>query len=141
MVRPVAPAPTSIILHTVSRVLEIGFDDGLRFRLPFEFLRVTSPSAEVRGHGAGQEVLQTGKRDVAIRAIEPVGHYAIKPIFDDGHETGIYTWDYLYRLGHEYEALWAEYLKRLDAAGASRDAAEKGSSSAGSFRTVMFKKD
>ena len=115
--------PTRIVLHKVSCVLEVEFGDGFIFRLPSEFLRVYSPSAEVRGHGPGQEVLQVGKRDVAIDAIEPVGHYAIQPQFSDGHFSGIYSWDLLYRLGREQEALWADYLSRLDAAGASRDPA------------------
>ncbi|NBS94669.1 MAG: DUF971 domain-containing protein [Betaproteobacteria bacterium] len=115
--------PTRIVLHKVSRVLEVEFGDGFIFRLPSEYLRVYSPSAEVRGHGPGQEVLQVGKRDVAIDAIEPVGHYAIQPQFSDGHFSGIYSWDLLYRLGREQEALWADYLARLDAAGSSRDPA------------------
>ena len=115
------PQPTSIVVHTQSRVLEIEFADGRCFRLPFEFLRVHSPSAEVRGHGPGQEVLQTGKRDVGIEAVEPVGHYAIQPRFSDGHDTGIYAWDYLYWLGGRQETLWSDYLRRLEKAGASRD--------------------
>src|SRR4030095_16665673 len=104
-----------------SRVLEIAFADGKTFRLPYEFLRVYSPSAEVRGHGPGQEVLQTGKRNVEIRSVEPVGSYAIQPTFSDGHATGIYSWDYLYELGEEQDRLWAEYLKKLEAGGGSRD--------------------
>jgi DUF971 family protein len=100
--------------------MEIAFDDGKTFRLPYEYLRVFSPSAEVRGHGPGQEVLQTGKRDVEIKGLEPVGSYAVQPTFSDGHSTGIYSWDYLYELGLEQEANWADYLKRLGAAGASR---------------------
>jgi DUF971 family protein len=117
------PSPTDIVLHTASRVLEITFDDGAHFRLPFEFLRVYSPSADVRGHGPGQETLQEGKRDVSIDALEPVGHYAIKPTFSDGHDSGIYAWDYLYELGVQQEQLWGQYLQRLEAAGASRDTA------------------
>ena len=117
------PSPTDIVLHTASRVLEIAFDDGARFRLPFEFLRVYSPSADVRGHGPGQETLQEGKRNVTIDELEPVGHYAIKPTFSDGHDSGIYAWDYLYELGTQQERLWGEYLQRLEAAGASRDTA------------------
>ena len=117
------PSPTDIVLHTASRVLEITFDDGAHFRLPFEFLRVYSPSADVRGHGPGQETLQVGKRDVSIDALEPVGHYAIKPTFSDGHDSGIYAWDYLYELGVQQEQLWGDYLQRLEAAGASRDTA------------------
>jgi DUF971 family protein len=101
-------------------VLELAYDDGRSFRLPFEFLRVYSPSAEVRGHGPGQEVLQTGKRDVDITALEPVGSYAIQPMFSDGHNTGIYSWDYLYELGANQEQLWADYLSRLETAGSSR---------------------
>jgi DUF971 family protein len=111
------------VLHTASRVLEIAFDDGARFRLPFEFLRVYSPSADVRGHGPGQETLQEGKRNVTIDELQPVGHYAIKPTFSDGHDSGIYAWDYLYELGTQQERLWGEYLQRLEAAGASRDTA------------------
>ncbi|MDA8109769.1 MAG: DUF971 domain-containing protein [Betaproteobacteria bacterium] len=118
-----SPSPTEITLHQKSRVLEIAYSDGKVFRLPYEFLRVYSPSAEVRGHGPGQEVLQTGKRDIEIRALEPVGSYALQPRFSDGHDTGIYSWEYLYELGLDQERLWAEYLARLAAAGASRDAA------------------
>jgi DUF971 family protein len=114
------PTPTEIRLHQKSRVLEIAFDDGRQFRLPYEYLRVFSPSAEVRGHGPGQEVLQTGKRDIEIRSVEPVGSYAIQPMFSDGHATGIYSWDYLYELGVEQEARWASYLRQLEAAGQSR---------------------
>jgi DUF971 family protein len=116
-----SPAPTEILLHQQSRRLEIAFSDGARFEFSFEFLRVNSPSAEVRGHGPGQEVLQTGKRDVEVRQIEPVGNYALQPVFSDGHSTGIFSWDYLYELGQHREQLWEEYLKRLEAAGASRD--------------------
>jgi DUF971 family protein len=118
-----APRATEITAHGGSRVLEVAFDDGRRFRLPFEFLRVLSPSAEVRGHGPGQEVLQTGKREVTIRAVDAVGHYAIKPTFSDGHDSGLFSWEYLYELGIRQEELWADYLARLQAAGASRDAA------------------
>ena len=113
--------PTAITLHQKSRVLEIAFSDGRAFRLPYEFLRVHSPSAEVRGHGPGQEVLQTGKRAVEILSLEPVGSYAVQPAFSDGHSTGIYSWDYLYELGQNQERRWSEYLARLSAAGASRD--------------------
>jgi DUF971 family protein len=115
------PLPVNVVLHTASRVLELEYDDGARFRLPFEFLRVHSPSAEVRGHGPGQETLQVGKRDVAIVALQPVGHYAIQPEFSDGHTSGIFAWDYLYDLGVNQERLWADYVQRLEAAGASRD--------------------
>ena len=115
--------PTRIVLHQISRVLEVEFGDGFVFRLPTEFLRVHSPSAEVKGHGPGQEVLQVGKRDVTIVAIEQVGHYAIQPTFSDGHVSGIFSWDLLYRLGREQDTLWTDYLARLDAAGASRDEA------------------
>ena len=115
------PTPTDIKLHQVSRKLEIAFSDGARFELPFEFLRVYSPSAEVRGHGPGQEVLQVGKSDVLINAAEPVGLYGINFTFSDGHNTGIYSWEYLHELGVNQAALWDEYLKRMDAAGASRD--------------------
>jgi len=115
-----AQVPTSITLHRKSRVLEIGFADGKGFRLPYEFLRVHSPSAEVRGHGAGQEVLQVGKSNVEIVSLEPVGSYAVQPTFSDGHATGIYSWDYLCHLGENQEQLWAAYLDRLAKAGASR---------------------
>ena len=114
------PSPTEIRLHQKSRVLEVAFDDGRSFRLPYEYLRVFSPSAEVRGHGPGQEVLQVGKREVEISHVEPVGSYAIQPTFSDGHATGIYSWDYLYQLGLEQEQRWASYLKQIEAAGASR---------------------
>lgn len=118
--------PTDIELLQVSRVLEVSFDDGARFRLPCEYLRVYSPSAEVRGHGPGQGVLQVGKEGVNIRAIEAVGNYAVKLVFDDGHDTGLYTWDYLYQLGRNQDANWREYLAALEAAGhvrrAQRDA-------------------
>ena len=117
------PLPTEIKLHQASRVLEIAFADGAQFRLSYEFLRVHSPSAEVRGHGPGQETLQTGKRDVAIKDVEPVGHYAIRPTFSDGHDSGIYSWDYLHDLGTRHDELWQRYLARLAEAGASRDPA------------------
>jgi DUF971 family protein len=115
------PHPVSLTLHQQSRVLEIAFDDGRTFRLPYEFLRVHSPSAEVRGHGPGQEVLQTGKRDVTIAEVEPVGHYAVRPRFSDGHDSGIYSWEYLYDLGARQDELWKRYVERLAAAGASRE--------------------
>ena len=114
------PTPTRITLHQASRVLEIDFSDGRSFRLPCEFLRVFSPSAEVRGHGPGQEILQVGKRDVVVTAVDPVGSYALKLVFSDGHDTGLYSWDYLYELGRDQERLWNRYLERLQAAGASR---------------------
>lgn len=117
------PIPTEITLHQVSQVLEVAFSDGRSFRLPSEYLRVYSPSAEVRGHGPGQEVLQIGKEDVQITAIDPVGAYAIRLRFSDGHDTGLYSWDYLHHLGSSQERLWADYLKRLDEAGAARKAA------------------
>jgi DUF971 family protein len=113
--------PTRIVVHKQSRALEIEFNDGKVFRLSFEFLRVNSPSAEVRGHGPGQEVLQTGKRDVDIASLEQVGHYAVQPHFSDGHSTGLFSWDYLYHLGTNEASLWADYLRRLQEAGASRD--------------------
>ena len=116
------PLPTEIKLHQTSRVLELVFADGRAFRLPYEFLRVHSPSAEVRGHGPGQEILQIGKRDVTIKDVEPVGHYALRPTFSDGHDTGIYSWDYLYDLGARQDELWQRHLQRMSAAGASRDA-------------------
>ncbi|MGB7541281.1 MAG: DUF971 domain-containing protein [Burkholderiales bacterium] len=117
------PIPTEIRLHQKSRVLEIMFSDGAHFELPFELLRVYSPSAEVRGHGPGQEVLQPGKKEVEISSLEPVGSYAVQPQFSDGHNTGIYSWDYLYELGTDHDALWRKYLERLESAGASREAA------------------
>lgn len=116
------PTPTEIKLHQKSRVLEVSFDDGQRFELPCEYLRVYSPSAEVRGHGPGQEVLQVGKEDVNIESIDPVGNYAIKPHFSDGHDTGIYSWDTLYNLGLHQDELWQEYLDRLREAGYERKA-------------------
>ena len=115
------PTPTEIRLHQKSRVLEIAFDDGRAFRLPYEYLRVYSPSAEVRGHGPGQEVLQVGKRDIEIRHVEPVGSYAIQPTFSDEHATGIYSWEYLYDLGVKREPNWKAYLARLAQAGKSRE--------------------
>jgi DUF971 family protein len=117
-----APQPTAITVHRQSRVLEVAFDDGREFRIPFELMRVYSPSAEVKGHGPGQEVLQTGKRGVDVVSLEPVGHYAVQPRFSDGHDTGIFTWDYLYFLGSQEAQLWHEYEERLRQAGASRDA-------------------
>lgn len=116
------PQPTEIKLHQKSRVMEVAFSDGKRFELSYELLRVYSPSAEVQGHGPGEEVLQVGKRDVDIVALEPVGNYAVQPTFSDGHDTGIYSWERLYWLGANRDALWQRYLERLEAAGASRDA-------------------
>ena len=116
------PHPTALTLHQASRVLEITYADGRTFRLPYEFLRVYSPSAEVRGHGPGQETLQVGKREVGISTVESVGHYAIRPTFTDGHDSGIYSWEYLYDLGDRHDDLWQRYLERLAQAGASRDA-------------------
>ena len=118
---PSERVPAEIKLHQKSRFMEIAFSDGRSFQLPYEYLRVYSPSAEVRGHGPGQEVLQTGKREVEIRTLEPVGSYAVQPVFSDGHSTGIYSWDYLYDLGENYGKRWAEYLRKLEAAGASRE--------------------
>ncbi len=115
------PTPTEIELHQKSRVLELVFSDGSRFELSYELLRVYSPSAEVRGHGPGQEVLQVGKREIDISMLDPVGNYAVQPTFSDGHSTGIYSWDYLFWLGSNRDALWQEYLDRLAAAGASRE--------------------
>lgn len=115
------PHPTEITLHQQSRVLDIAFDDGQRFELPCEYLRVFSPSAEVRGHGPGQEVLQVGKKEVNIEAIEPVGVYAVKLAFSDGHDTGIYSWEYLRELGVKHESNWKTYLARLAQAGKSRE--------------------
>ena len=115
------PRPTDITLHQQSGMLDITFVDGRVFSMPVEYLRVYSPSAEVRGHGPGQEVLQKGKRLVNIAAIEPVGVYAVKLVFSDGHDTGIYSWDYLYDLGVKREDNWNRYLARLEQSGASRD--------------------
>ena len=117
------PSPTEIKLHQKSRVLEIAFADGKRFLLPFEFLRVYSPSAEVRGHGPGQEVLQMGKKDVDITNIEPVGSYAVQLVFSDGHDSGLFSWDTLYDMGANQDTMWKHYLERMQAAGASREAA------------------
>lgn len=117
---PNSPRPIDIRLHQVSKLLEIKFDNNTECQLSCEFLRVYSPSAEVKGHGLGQEVLQLDKEDVNIVAIEPVGNYAVKLVFSDGHDTGLYSWDYLYDLGRDYEALWLEYLGKLDAAGVHR---------------------
>ena len=132
--RTETPHPQSLTLHGQSRVLEVGFADGSVFRLPFELMRVCSPSAEVQGHGPGQEVLQTGKREVGIDQMEPVGNYGVKPTFSDGHESGIFTWDYLWFLGTQQDELWQDYLRRLEAAGVDRDApmaAKGGHGSAG----------
>lgn len=126
MAVPDTPVPTDVKLHQVSKVLELAFADGRTFRLPYEFLRVYSPSAEVRGHGPGQETLQVGKKDVTIDEVEPVGHYAIRPKFSDGHDTGIYSWEYLHDLGVRQDELWQDYLARLAEAGASRDAPPAG---------------
>ncbi|MES3003304.1 MAG: DUF971 domain-containing protein [Pseudomonadota bacterium] len=117
------PTPRDMTVHGQSRVLEVSFSDGAHFRIPFELMRIYSPSAEVQGHGPGQEVLQTGKRDVSLVALEPIGNYAVQPTFSDGHDTGIFSWEYLYFLGSEQEKLWADYTKRLTAAGVDRDAA------------------
>ena len=118
-----APTPQSITLHSQSRVLEVTFSDGAEFKIPFELMRVYSPSAEVQGHGAGQEILQTGKREVELTGLDPVGNYAVQPAFSDGHNSGIFTWDYLYFLGSQQERLWVDYEARLQAAGVGRDAA------------------
>ena len=119
---PQTPQPTTITVHQQSRVLEVGFSDGKEFRIPFELMRIYSPSAEVQGHGPGQEVLQTGKREVGLNGLEPVGNYAVQPSFSDGHDTGIFTWDYLYFLGSQQAELWRKYEGRLLAAGVGRDA-------------------
>ncbi len=125
------PQPTSITVHQQSRVLEVGFADGVQFRIPFELMRVYSPSAEVQGHGPGQEVLQTGKREVVLTALEPIGNYAVQPSFSDGHDTGIFSWDYLYFLGSQRGDLWRKYEERLAQAGGSRDAPMQAESGAG----------
>lgn len=117
-----SPLPTDIVVHQQSKVLELAFNDGARFRIPFELMRVCSPSAEVQGHGPGQETLQTGKRDVTIVAVQQVGHYALQPLFSDGHESGLFTWAYLYELGRDQDRLMREYADKLAAAGLDRDA-------------------
>lgn len=121
--RPDSPRPTAITLHQASQRLELAFDDGAAFSIPFELMRVCSPSAEVQGHSPEQAVLQMGKRGVGITALEPVGHYALRPRFSDGHDSGLFSWDYLYQLGRDQDRLWAEYEAKLRAAGASRDPA------------------
>ncbi|MBU3710435.1 MAG: DUF971 domain-containing protein [Limnohabitans sp.] len=115
------PQPQDITVHGQSRLLEVSFANGEAFRIPFELMRIYSPSAEVQGHGPGQEVLQTGKRQVTLTALEPVGNYAVKPIFSDGHDSGIFSWDYLYFLGTQQDELWDAYAKRLQEAGVQRD--------------------
>jgi DUF971 family protein len=127
------PQPTAITVHQQSRVLEVGFADGNVYRIPFELMRVYSPSAEVQGHGPGQEVLQTGKRDVELTGLEPIGNYAVLPTFSDGHNSGIFSWDYLHFLGSQQEELWRRYEARLKSVGMNRDAqmAEPGGSSCG----------
>ena len=125
-----SPVPTAITVHQASKVLEVAFADGAAFRIPFELMRVYSPSAEVQGHGPGQEVLQTGKREVGINGLEQVGNYALQPQFSDGHNTGLFTWDYLYFLGSQQTALWQQYESRLQAAGVLRDAAMVGTNAA-----------
>lgn len=129
-----APTPQDITVHSASKVLEVSFSDGKTFRIPFELMRVHSPSAEVQGHGPGQAVLQTGKRGVGITALAPVGNYAVQPTFSDGHDSGIFSWDLLYTLGADQDRLWAEYEARLQAAGVDRDAPmpEKGGHACGS---------
>jgi DUF971 family protein len=129
-----APTPTDITVHSQSRVLEVAFSDGAQFRIPFELMRIYSPSAEDKGHGPGQEVLQTGKRGVDLVGLEPIGNYAVQPTFSDGHDTGLFSWDYLYFLGAEQDRLWADYDKRLRDAGVERDAPmpEKGGHACGS---------
>ena len=117
-----SPTPTALTVHSQSRILEVAFSDGAEFKIPFELMRVHSPSAEVQGHGPGQEILQTGKREVNVVELEPIGNYAVKPVFSDGHDTGIFSWDYLYFLGSEQDRLWSDYNRRLEAAGMSRDA-------------------
>jgi DUF971 family protein len=117
-----SPTPQALVVHAQSRILEISFSDGASFRIPFELMRVYSPSAEVAGHGPGQEILQTGKRLVDLTGLEPVGNYAVQPRFSDGHDSGLYSWDYLYFLGSQQDKLWEDYAQRLKAAGVERDA-------------------
>ncbi|UXH79483.1 DUF971 domain-containing protein [Roseateles amylovorans] len=128
---PSTPLPTDIVVHQQSRTLELAFSDGARFRIPFELMRVMSPSAEVQGHGPGQEVLQTGKREVQIVAVQQVGHYALQPLFSDGHESGLFTWAYLYSLGRDQAQLMSDYEARLAAAGLDRDAPMPGKKTGG----------
>ena len=125
------PNPTGITLHNKSKVLEVSFADGQSFRIPFELMRVYSPSAEVKGHGPGQEVLQTGKREVGVIDLASVGNYAVQPTFSDGHDSGIFSWDYLYMLGSQQDDLWTRYQQRLQAAGVERDAPMAGKAAAG----------
>lgn len=129
-----APTPQAMTVHNQSKVLEISFSDGCEFRIPFELMRVYSPSAEVMGHGPGQEVLQSGKKDVGLDGLEPVGNYAVQPTFTDGHSSGIFSWDYLYYLGSQQEQLWSDYTARLSEAGVTRDTPmpEKAGKSCGS---------
>jgi DUF971 family protein len=125
-----SPTPTAVTVHQASKVLEVAFADGAAFRIPFELMRIYSPSAEVQGHGPGQKVLQTGKRDVGVLGLEQVGNYAVQPEFSDGHNTGLFTWDYLYFLGSQQAQLWEQYEARLQAAGVLRDAAMVGANAA-----------
>ena len=129
-----SPTPQDITVHSQSRVLQVSFSDGADFRIPFELMRVYSPSAEVQGHGPGQEVLQSGKRAVELTGLEPVGNYAVQPTFTDGHSSGIFSWDYLYFLGSQQDKLWSDYLARLTEAGVTRDTPmpEKAGKSCGS---------
>ena len=117
-----SPTPTALTVHSKSRLLAVAFSDGAVFEIPFELMRVYSPSAEVQGHGPGQEVLQTGKREVDVVELEPIGNYAVKPVFSDGHESGIFSWDYLYEMGANQSSLWDDYNRRLEAASMTRDA-------------------
>ena len=126
--KPSSPLPTALTVHQASRVVEVSFVDGASFRIPFELMRVYSPSAEVQGHGPGQEVLQTGKREVVVTDVNAVGHYAVQPRFSDGHDTGIFSWAYLYELGSDEVELWRRYEERLQAAGADRDSPMAGKS-------------
>jgi DUF971 family protein len=128
------PIPTGVVLHQASRVMELQYHDAA-YRIAFELLRVYSPSAEVQGHGPGQETLQTGKREVGIAQLVPVGHYALQPTFSDGHDSGIYSWDYLYKLATQQDLLWREYLDRLAAAGVDRDAPMRASGGGGACGT------
>ena len=128
--RAASSQPTTITVHQRSRVLEVGFADGQSFRIPFELMRIYSPSAEVQGHGPGQEVLQTGKREVGLEALDPVGNYAVQPRFSDGHDTGIFSWDYLRHLGTDQAELWRRYEERLAQAGVDRDAPMSGTKAA-----------
>lgn len=139
--RPDTPVPSGLVVHTQSRALELQYADGSKYLISFELLRVESPSAEVKGHGPGQETLQVGKQDVGLTQLDPVGNYAVRPVFSDGHDTGIYSWDYLYDLAVNQDSRWQSYLDKLQSAGASREKTPKVASIAsGPMQTVELKR-